>query len=86
MTGESESLEWRRILLLLKRDGRAATRAWVERTRRLYAEAIATPHSHASQPQYRRAFEASIRVFDAWLGNPRQVESPPNHNNMETSR
>ncbi|HET7306621.1 MAG TPA: hypothetical protein VFK24_02240 [Gammaproteobacteria bacterium] len=84
MTSEAESLERQRILLLLKRDGRAAARAWVERTRHLYVEAIATSHSHASQPHYRAAFEASIRVFGAWLENPRQVEPTADDNNLET--
>ncbi|HET6655112.1 MAG TPA: hypothetical protein VFH57_02600 [Gammaproteobacteria bacterium] len=87
MTGEAEVLERQRILLLLHRnkgrDGRAAARAWVERTRRLYAEAIATSHSHASLPQYRPEFEASIRVFDAWLANPHQIETATAHDHME---
>ncbi|HET6725750.1 MAG TPA: hypothetical protein VFH85_07075 [Gammaproteobacteria bacterium] len=84
MASEAESLERQRILLLLKRGGRAAARAWVERTRRLYAEAIAAPHSHAAQPQYRPHFEASIRVFDDWLDNPSRVESAAFNNNLET--
>ncbi|HET7586716.1 MAG TPA: hypothetical protein VFL45_01400 [Gammaproteobacteria bacterium] len=75
MSGEAELLERQRIQLLLERDGRAAARDWVERTRRLYLEAIATPHSHASQPWYRPEFEASIRVFDNWLARP--------HDNLE---
>lgn len=66
---DAERLEHERIELLLRRDGRAATREWVERTRRLYAEAIESSHSHASLPQYKPEFEASIRVFDTWLAS-----------------
>lgn len=72
-------LERQRIRLLLERDGRAAARAWVERTRRLYAEAVADPRSYASQPQHRPSFEASIHTFDTWLAHPEQVESMPDN-------
>lgn len=75
LISETESLERQRILLLIQRDGLGAARAWVERTRRLYAEAVATPHSHASQPQYRTGFETSIRVFDTFLQDPAQFET-----------
>jgi hypothetical protein len=75
LTSETEALERQRILLLIQRDGRAAAHAWVERTRRLYAEAVASPHSHASLPQYRAEFEASIRVFDAFLQDPAKFEA-----------
>lgn len=71
---DAETLERQRIRLLLDRDGRAATTQWVERTRKIYTQALATSHSHASAQDYRPGFEASIRVFDAWLQNPEQVD------------
>jgi hypothetical protein len=67
MTNSTVTLERQRVSLLLERDGHAQARKWVQLTRRIYAEALATPHSHASQPQYREAFETSIYVFDRWL-------------------
>jgi hypothetical protein len=56
-----------RIELLVRRDGLEEARAWVERTLRLYREAIASRASHASTQEYRPLFEQSIRDFEQWL-------------------
>jgi hypothetical protein len=61
------ALEKQRIELLVRRDGVEAARAWVERTLRLYREAIASGTSHASMKEYRPLFEQSIRDFEDWL-------------------
>lgn len=63
----AEAREWRRLKLLLERDGPAMTRDWVQRTLRLYRKAVDNSHHYASTGEYRREFEASIRVFKAWL-------------------
>ncbi|MDQ3797759.1 MAG: hypothetical protein M3294_09415 [Pseudomonadota bacterium] len=59
--------EIERIDFLVRRDGKAAARAWVERTLAIYRAAIAKPGSHASSTTYRPLFEDSIRTFEAWL-------------------
>ena len=59
--------ESRRIAYLIARDGVRATRRWVERTRRLYCDALASGASHASIPEYRPLFEEAVREFDEWL-------------------
>jgi hypothetical protein len=59
--------EKHRIKLLVERDGEAAARAWVERTLKIYREAINHPGSHPSTKEYRPAFEQSIREFEEWL-------------------
>jgi len=59
--------ERERIELLLERDGREATRRWVERTLEIYEDAVDNPHSHGSAPTYRPLFERSIREFREWL-------------------
>jgi hypothetical protein len=58
--------EKERIELLVRRDGVEQARAWVERTLKLYREAIASG-SHAASDAYRPRFEQSIRDFEAWL-------------------
>jgi hypothetical protein len=55
-----------RIEFLVRRDGKEQARAWVERTLRLYREAI-TSGSHAAEGEYRPLFEQSIRDFEDWL-------------------
>lgn len=75
MTREAESLEGQRIRLLLKRDGRAAARVWAERTRSLYAQAIAT---HIPTPRNRsigRNLKLRFVLSNAWLADSRRVES-----------
>ncbi len=59
--GEKERIEF-----LVRRDGVEQARAWVERTLKLYREAIASG-SHAASPAYRPLFEQSIRDFEIWL-------------------
>lgn len=59
--------EAQRIDFLVRRDGLKEARAWVERTLRLYREAIASATSHASTKEYRPLFEQSIRDFEEWL-------------------
>ena len=59
--------EMERINFLLQRDGEPTARAWVERTLKIYREAIAHPASHASSKEYRPLFAESIREFEAWL-------------------
>ena len=61
-----------RINLLIRRDGAEAARAWVERTLAIYRNAVASPHSHASQREYRPLFEQSIREFEYWLSGQRE--------------
>ncbi len=59
--------EIERINFLIRRDGEAAARAWVERTLGIYRAAIAKPSSPASNSPYQPLFEDSIRTFEAWL-------------------
>jgi hypothetical protein len=59
--------EIERINYLLQRDGEKATRAWVERTLRIYREAVTKPGSHASNTTYRPLFEKAIHEFEEWL-------------------
>jgi len=66
-----------RIRFLLERDGREATRAWVERTLAIYRQALATPGSHASKPEYRPAFERSVAAFEAWLAGQEGAPAQP---------
>lgn len=70
MDETAQMLERQRIRLLIERDGESAARAWVERTLRIYREAVDNRHGHASLPQYRSGFEASIETFEAWLDHP----------------
>lgn len=56
-----------RIEFLVRRDGLKGARAWVERTLKLYREAIASRTSHASTKEYRPLFEQSTRDFEEWL-------------------
>ena len=59
--------EIERINYLLQRDGDEATRAWVERTLRIYREAITKPGSHASNTTYQPLLEKTIHEFEEWL-------------------
>jgi hypothetical protein len=59
--------EKQRIDLLVRRDGIREARAWVERTLKLYREAIASGAGHAATQEYRPLFEQSIREFEDWL-------------------
>ncbi|OOC49713.1 hypothetical protein [Thioalkalivibrio versutus] len=64
--------ELQRIRFLIKRDGEAATREWVERTLNIYREALAGAGNHPPAAHYRSEFEHSIRRFEQWLhGNMR---------------
>ncbi len=63
--------EQQRIELLIQRDGEAAAREWVQRTLENYRQALQSPASHASLPEYRRQFEQSIREFEDWLATGR---------------
>lgn len=56
-----------RIRVLLARDGRQATRAWVERTLRMYREELGRPTSYASDLVYRPRFERAVCEFEEWL-------------------
>lgn len=67
-----DATEQSRVAFLVERDGEEGAQAWVERTLKLYREAITTK-SHAATPDYRPLFEDSIRVFEQWL---RDRESP----------
>lgn len=59
--------EAERIDFLLARDGRQATRAWVERTLRMYREELGRPTSYVSDAPYRPRFESAVREFEEWL-------------------
>ena len=59
--------EIERINYLLQRDGDEATRAWVERTLRVYREAITKPGSHASNTTSRPLFEKAIHELEEGL-------------------
>jgi hypothetical protein len=67
--------EIERINYLLQRDGEKATRAWVERTLRIYREAITKPGSHASNTTYRPLFEKAIHEFEEWLATRREGDA-----------
>jgi hypothetical protein len=56
-----------RIEFLLRRDGSAATRAWVERTLAIYREALRDPRHFANDPSYRPLFERAVRQLEEWL-------------------
>jgi protein required for attachment to host cells len=59
-------------VFLLARDGLQPTREWVERTRRIYADALASASSHASAPEYRRL--STKRFAISMAGWPRPAE------------
>jgi hypothetical protein len=71
--------ESERIAFLLRRDGYAATRKWVERTVGLYREALAQRGHFASDPAYRPLFEKAVQEFEEWLVSDRErhAEPPP---------
>lgn len=58
-----------RIRFVVERDGEADARDWVERTLKIYRDAIDNPKSHASKPEYRARFEDAIGEFEAWLAS-----------------
>jgi hypothetical protein len=62
--------EAQRIQFLVQRDGPEEARRWVERTLKLYREAIASG-SHAATNEYRPLFEQSIAEFERWLAQRR---------------
>ncbi len=66
--------EIERIELLLRRDGPAATRGWVERTLAIYRRALADPRHYANDPSYKPRFEKSVRELQQWLADQ---EPPP---------
>ncbi|NIW86838.1 MAG: hypothetical protein GWN09_09655 [Gammaproteobacteria bacterium] len=61
-----------RIRFLVERDGREAARKWVEETLKAYRDAVHSPSSHASKPNYKPLFEESIREFEKWLAEESQ--------------
>jgi hypothetical protein len=61
------SSEDKRIEFLVRRDGRDAATAWVERTLGIYRQELLNPRSYTLLPQYRPLFEDSIRTFESWL-------------------
>jgi len=69
--------EYQRIRFLVDRDGPAAARDWVERTLTIYREAANNPRSHASTPNYRPLFRASIEAFEQWLAHPPEDRETP---------
>lgn len=56
-----------RIKFLIARDGLGAARAWVERTLRIYQDALANRGSHAAAPEFRPLFEEAIQEYEEWL-------------------
>lgn len=60
-------VEAARIAFLRERDGDSHARRWVERTLKIYRNALHSPGNHASLPHYRPLFEGSIRDFELWL-------------------
>lgn len=64
--------EAERIRFLVERDGRAAARKWVQETLKSYRDAVSSPSSHASKPNYKPLFEESIREFEGWLAREEQ--------------
>ncbi|HET7923353.1 MAG TPA: hypothetical protein VFL30_00555 [Rhodanobacteraceae bacterium] len=61
--------ESERIEFLLRRDGHAETRKWVERTAAMYREALSQQGNYAADPAYRPRFEQAVREFEEWLGS-----------------
>lgn len=56
-----------RIAFLRERDGCAHARRWVERTLKIYRDAVNSPTNHASFPHYKPIFDEAIRDFEQWL-------------------
>lgn len=61
--------ESERIAFLLRRDGLAAARAWVERTLGIYRKALADPRHYAADPFYKPRFERAVRELEEWLAS-----------------
>ena len=61
--------EMHRIRFVVERDGEVDARDWVERTLKIYRDAIDNQKSHASKPEYRARFEDAIGEFEAWLAS-----------------
>lgn len=59
--------ESERIDFLLRRDGPAAARVWVERTIAIYREALHDSRHYANDPSYRPRFDRAVREFEEWL-------------------
>ncbi|MGQ0546897.1 MAG: hypothetical protein ACT4P3_16450 [Betaproteobacteria bacterium] len=79
--------ETQRIELLVRRDGVREARAWVERTLKLYREAIASRGSHAATGEYRPRFEQSVRDFEDWLqGSTTGPSIPPSESSATRLR
>lgn len=68
MPADPAGSERARIEFLLGRDGPAATRAWIERTRDIYREAIRSS-GYGADPHYRALLQRSIEEFESWLAN-----------------
>jgi hypothetical protein len=73
--------ERHRINYLVRRDRYEAARAWIERTLKLYREAVSKPGSHASNAKYRPLFEQAIGEFEEWLASQEQLGMPETNSN-----
>lgn len=67
--------EHHRIRFLMARDGAEATRVWVERTLKLYREALQSESNYSSLPEYRPRFEQAIHAYEAFLAGTGDVAS-----------
>lgn len=56
-----------RIQFLLRRDGAAETRRWIERTLEIYRSALTNPGNHAALPEYRARFERAVAAYERYL-------------------
>lgn len=70
------AVERERCEFLVRRDGSAAAIKWVQRTARIYRQAVLNPHHHGSRDEYRRRFIQSYCAFKAWLAEM-QRSAPP---------
>ncbi len=61
-----------RIQFLLRRDGLASTLEWVDRTIKIYRQAVLNKNHHASLPEYRRKFIQAYCDFKRWLTKARR--------------
>lgn len=64
--------ESERIEFLIRRDGQAQAREWVERTDGLYRAALGQRGHYAADPVYRPLFEKAVREFEEWLARSRE--------------
>ena len=65
-TGHGRS-ELDRIGFLLRRDGYAATRAWVERTAAIYREQLRRCSGAAADSVYCRRYSRAVAELEEWL-------------------